>query len=157
MKIEKIALALFDFDDTLCVHTHRPIKSPEKYVQINLHILAGVDPWPEGEVPSFMYSFLHLCDSRQIPMGLISSTASYIRAEAKVAWVKRRYLLTLRNYCVASAEGKVGMMHTLATHFELSPRQILYVDDSHDNLERAAAEGFTACSPLEIERFMANG
>lgn len=154
LKLEDICIALFDFDDTLCVHTKRPQSWALPDRQYNRDVLAGVNPWWDGVAPAVMQEFVHLCLAMNIAVGLISSTGSYLRAEAKVHWVKENYGVDMPNYCVGSPDSKIWMAQSVCDYHHLTPDKVLFVDDLYDNLEKMGQEGFVACSPMEIVYFM---
>ena len=149
LDLENIRVALFDFDDTLCIHTKRPygsVLTPEEYGEA---VLSGGDPWPHGVAPLVMQQFVAACHARAIHMGLLSATSTYTRAEAKVAWVTEHYGVVMKNYCVGLGGPKVMVLQEMARHFKLEPSQVLFVDDVFEYLEAASKEGFAACSPME--------
>lgn len=154
MNLDNIRAALFDFDDTLCVHTMRPYSSalsPEEYSEA---VLSGGNPWPYGVAPNVMQQFVAMCHARAIHMGLLSATSTYTRAEAKQAWVTSHYGVVMKNYCVGLNGPKVMVLKEVARHFNLHYTQVLFVDDALENLEAAAREGFIACSPMECVYFI---
>lgn len=154
LDLTDVSLVLFDFDDTLCLHTRRPQSKELPNERYSEDIFAGRNPWQDGVAPEVMKSFVRYCDKLGITMGLMSGTSSYLRAQKKVEWVKDFYGVTMENYCVNGQEFKLVMMQDLCRHFECEPMQILLVDDIFDNLERASEAGFYACSPMEVVYFM---
>lgn len=154
LDLDNIRVALFDFDDTLCVHTKRPYASalpPEEYSQA---VLSGGNPWPYGVAPAVMQQFVAKCHALDIHLGLLSATSTYTRAEAKVDWVTEHYGVVMRNYCVGLNGPKVMVLNEVARYFSVKPEQVLFVDDVFEYLEAASKEGFTACSPMECVYFM---
>lgn len=63
----KVKLALFDFDDTLCIHTVRPQVRDE--VAYDVDIMCGKDPWPDGIVPQSMGGICPHAGCPQYPHG----------------------------------------------------------------------------------------
>ena len=149
----KVKLALFDFDDTLCIHTVRPQVRDE--VAYDVDIMCGKDPWPDGIVPQSMGGFVRMLDARSIPMGLISATNGFGRMKAKQEWVESHYGVHMDNYCVGTADRKLEMLAALQRRYAPIGRgELLLVDDLYSTLDEAAKEGYMACSPMEIAWYM---
>lgn len=156
ISLDKIKIVLWDFDDTLCIHEFHG-NNPENEHQYNVNILLyGKDAWSAGKVNIHVKKFMTLCMNRGITQGLISATRSYKHAIGKCDWVKENYGVELENYCVGDFEAKLDMMLTIEEAYNYKRDEILIVDDFWKNLERAANNGFQACSPMEIVNFIMN-
>lgn len=154
IKLQDIKLVLFDFDNTLCLHTkYTNNEDIEQAYDINI-LLEDKDPWENCLVSSHLKQFMELCVERNIKIGLISATASSKHAVKKQNWVAEKYGFLPENYCVSSAENKIRMMRAITVTDEIDKSQILLVDDLFFTLEDAANAGFMACSPMEVVEYM---
>lgn len=154
LDLEQIRVALFDFDDTLCIHTRRPQSKELPDDVYSARVFSGENPWPDGVAPRIMQEFVSLCAAQSVRLGLISGTSTHMRSEAKIAWVEKNYGVVMGNYCVGKQEFKQQMLHDICRHFHVQPSEVLFVDDAYANLEAASADGYIACSPMEVVYFM---
>lgn len=154
--LSNIQLALFDYDDTLCIHQTHTERFKGSGESASLLTLKGVDEWKNCLVPKFMVKFLNILSNKDIKMGLISCTNTYIMSEAKVDWVYREYGIKMLNYCVGRQDLKIPMAKDLREFYNIEPNQILFVDDMFEHLVNASKEGFVACSPTEIACYIEN-
>ena len=67
---------------------------------------------------------------------------------------KKEYNIELENFCVGYAEGKIEMMNAIHSAYGYDKNEILIVDDLYPTLEKAANEGFQACTPMEIVNYI---
>lgn len=152
--MERLELVLFDFDDTLAVHTNHVCRPSELYLNAihdKMH-----DPWKTATTNKQLATFMHACVQEGKRVGLISATESYLASARKVEWVNKNYNVLCENYCVGEPEAKLQEMLALATANDLAPDQVAIIDDYWLVLEAAASEGFIACSPLEIVNYINN-
>ena len=141
--LENLEMVLFDFDDTLCIHSHRS-DSYEELMEYLSYIHSG-ETFPK----SWNKSKPNL-QLKNIPMGLISGVRDCKTAERKIKWVKENYGYLLENYCVSSQEQKIIELKVLAKVNRLHENQIAIIDDLYPNLEKAESEGFVALSPMQV-------
>lgn len=152
--MKRLELVLFDFDDTLAVHTNHVCRPSELYLNAihdKMH-----DPWETAATNKQLATFMHACVQEGKRVGLISATESYLASARKVEWVNKNYNVLCENYCVGEPEFKLQEMLAIATANDLAPDQVAVIDDYWLVLEAAASEGFIACSPLEIVNYIDN-
>lgn len=150
IELDKVKVALWDFDDTLCIHYHHG-SSKEETHKYNLNVFKyGTKAWDGCKPSKTMKGFIDVLKEKGIKQGLISATTSAKHMNSKVEWVLENYGIELENYCVSSFEEKLEMMITIADALSIKREEILIIDDYWENLERAANNGFQACSPMEI-------
>lgn len=149
-KLENLKMVLFDFDDTLAVHSqgHRISDHLMKYM-INVHS-GNKELWNTSKPNLQLKKFMDYLAYKNIPMGLISGVHDCKAAERKIEWVKENYGYSLKNYCVSSQEQKMIELSTIAEVNGLHESQIALVDDYYENLGNAEKMGFTTFSPMEI-------
>lgn len=153
LDLDHIKVVLFDFDDTLCIHTKRP-QNTRSNVEYDASILRGENPWENDGIPSReMAAFIKMCVERNIHMGMISATGGSLSSRAKVEWVKSHYDVALNDYSVNHPARKVEELQSLAEYFHCERSEILLVDDLHSTLDAVASEGFLACSPMVIVEY----
>lgn len=150
LDLDKIKLAVFDYDDTLCIHQRYLNDSRYRGEANSLLILRGEDEWKDCLPPEFMKKFISICYNKDIDMGLISCTDTYIRAEAKLKWVYDNYGVRMKNYCVGRQDLKIPMLQDLKDAFKLRKEEILFIDDMYLHIDTAHEKGFISCSPAEI-------
>lgn len=151
INIDNLKLALFDFDDTLCIHKNHQTGSEEEYFK---KILLGQNAWETCETNIHLKYFMEELIKRNIKLGLISTTVSFKHMEAKQKWVEQNYGIKLENYCVNTFENKLMMMKAISNAFNILPEEILIVDDLYENIERAANNNFQACTPIEVVNYV---
>lgn len=150
--LSKVKVVLYDFDDTLCIHKNHQCFDANTY---NTDILLyGPETFKMCKPNSAMKEFMNLCKSKNIRQGLASHVLSVKHADAKNKWVKKEYGIELEDYCVGHAEGKVEMMNAIHSAYGYSKDEILIIDDLYPTLEKAANEGFQACTPMEIVNYI---
>ena len=150
--LENLEMVLFDFDDTLAVHSqgHRISDHLMEYLS---YIHSGETfpkSWNKSKPNLQLKKFMDYLAYKNIPMGLISGVRDCKTAERKIKWVKENYGYLLENYCVSSQEQKIIELKVLAKVNRLHENQIAIIDDLYPNLEKAESEGFVALSPMQI-------
>lgn len=153
--IDKMRYALFGFDDTLCIYTRKKLLSCNSS-DYTKSLLLDSSWWDNigCEPNEHMKEFMTELQDRNIELGLISQTGSYIHMIRKQEWVKEKYNVDLKNYCVAS--NKIDMMLALSRAYHLPNSSILIVDDKEAILENAIGNGFQAASPIEVVNCITN-
>ena len=148
-QFKKIKLALFDFDDTLCIHTKHTNDYETIYYKAMLS--GNADYWTKQgfETNPQMKELLKICKEAGMTMGLISAVSIARSAELKVQWVMDNYGYKLNNYCVSTAKTKITAIKILSNLLKLKPDEILFVDDLYSTVMEAAELGVYAISPLE--------
>ena len=150
--LENLEMVLFDFDDTLCIHSHRS-DSYEELMEYLSYIHSGETfpkSWNKSKPNLQLKKFMDYLAYKNIPMGLISGVRDCKSAEIKIKWVKENYGYLLENYCVSSQEQKIIELKVLAKVNRLHENQIAIIDDLYPNLEKAESEGFIALSPMQV-------
>lgn len=107
--LENLEMVLFDFDDTLCIHSHRS-DSYEELMEYLSYIHSGETfpkSWNKSKPNLQLKKFMDYLAYKNIPMGLISGVRDCKTAERKIKWVKENYGYLLENYCVSSREQKI--------------------------------------------------
>ena len=152
--LENIKIVLWDFDDTLCMHEFHDGNGDSDHMYNVDVLLHGTDAWNTCKPNIHMKRFMTLCCNKGIRQGLISSTIFYKHAANKCDWVKDKYGVELENFCVGTPKAKLDMMLAIADAYNYKRDEILIVDDFWENLERAANNGFQACTPMEVVNFI---
>ena len=153
--LEKVKLAIFDFDDTLPIHTnHRPFTA-EQAEDYHTRVLSGdITVWDSCLVSDAMYDFVTMCLDKGIRTGLMSATDSYVHMVLKHDWVLLKYGVDMENFCVGSSDRKAPMLEYIAKANNLDNNEILLVDDLYSTLESASNLGFQCASPIEVAAYM---
>lgn len=152
--LDKVKYVLFDFDDTLCIHTVRNelFSTTERYAEL---FAEEPETWATSQPNTQMSGFIQELKKRNIPMGLCSAVDCYKHSENKVKWVCREYGIEhLDNYCCGSAEDKIKVMLAMTSQLNLKPENILIVDDYWSTIYRAGREGFQSAAPMEVVNWM---
>lgn len=156
IKLNKIKLILWDFDDTLCFHSDHSSPLDEFDTEYNVGVLLGKNVYSTCSMNYAIKRFIDYAKRENKRQGLISGVDCFIHAKNKENWVKKHYGIELENYCVSSQEMKLGMLIAIAEAFNYTHDEILLVDDVWENLERAADNGFQSATPVEIINYVTN-
>lgn len=155
--LSKYKLVLFDFDDTLCIHTtHSSVSTDDTTISDNVAykysvLTQGIDTWKNCKRNAQMAKFINLCIEAGAKLGLISHTDGAFDANKKIEWVKRQYgPISLDNYCVGTREQKLLIAHALCNVLHCKPCEILMVDDIYTTLNEFEKAGFDAATPMEV-------
>lgn len=153
MDYSKFKAAVFDFDDTLCIHTRHSYNEDDIQKEKE-SVLAGENPWPDGVASKHMSCLLMHLKQSDIPMFLMSSIGSspiFKELEAsKIVWVDQHYGYQLEPRCCNLWEDKVLVLEQISQEYDILPEEILLVDDFWPVVHAACAKGFKAYSPMEI-------
>lgn len=147
----EIKFVVFDFDDTLCIHTGHGSGSERAY---NKSMLIAKNPWKGSMINSHMKEFMQLCEDRDIQMGLISATTSYPHMDRKHGWVFESYGFDLQNFCVGEADSKLDMLIAIHDAYNIERNRILIVDDRYATLNMCEDAGFMTATPMEVVNFI---
>lgn len=151
LNLENLKLVIYDFDETLCIHTNRKSGLDIDY---DSQVVAGKSAWDTCNPNKSMKQFIDICKKRGITQGLISATLSYQHMHLKNEWVKENYDIELENYCVGHPEDKIKMLRALSVGLGLNKDEILIVDDMYSTLSSAANEGFQSATPMEVVNYI---
>lgn len=158
------ALILFDFDDTLAVHSSHADEtgSLDSHASYEAGLINGIVTYESFGVPdkvstnSQFVFFLALCDAYDIPTGLLSAAMGYPQMERKFKWIKDHYpgAQNIKNYCVGTPEQKIVMIEALKRVYRTDPDKILIIDDRGDLLRKLDGMGYDVATPLEVVNFV---
>lgn len=151
INLEKVKLVLFDFDDTLCVHSKHKIDDWDEY---DRGIVTGEYNWNNSSKNIYLDKFIVHCAGKGIEIGLTSVASTALHQERKLEWVRDNYGVILENYCVGDSKHKITLMKAIALGNKLDRDNILIVDDYCDTLYSAEEEGFQAATPIEVVNYV---
>lgn len=152
INFEKLEMVLFDFDETLCIHTKH---EDQDYVQFCSNVLLNREKaWSDCSPSTHMKKFMDICQKRYISMGLISAASEYFTMLYKAKYVLENYGIALENFCVGKIELKVPTMKAISEAYNIEPSNMLIVDDNVPTIMSAIDAGFQACSPMEVVNFV---
>lgn len=158
--IEKVRIAVFDFDDTLCIHTkHSKYETIPNYIQ---RCISGEFPWDhvynDGSkacIPStVMRKFINMLKLNNVKLFMCSATSMSLIGGLKTEWSSREYNCEFKDVSVNSWEQKVSILRHLAEINHYDSDRILIVDDYFNVLDYSGAEGFQTASPIEVAEFL---
>ena len=155
IRFDLLKMVLYDFDDTLCIHTNHTSNEDQVHrheVDVLVH---GKDTWNGGSINNHMKEFMKLCTKFGLRQGLISATTPHHSAP-KCEWVEANYGIKLENFCVSRAEDKSRTMWAIKDAYNYRRDQVMIVDDYWKVLEMAANAGFQAYSPMQIVNYIAS-
>lgn len=157
IKLEEVKVALFDFDDTLCIHKNHA-SSTEK--QHRLHhasiVRKELSMYSECTTSKHLKAFMLECKEKGVKLGLISATPSFAFSQVKHDWVLQKYGIDLENYCVGTFEAKLDVMIAISDAYKIPRSSILLVDDYFRNNKMSADAGFMVCTPMEVVNYIEN-
>lgn len=149
-----VKLVLFDFDDTLCIHS-KHYNEPD--LMYHSAMLKGDYEWwtrRDCQVNKQMGMLLDLCYVTNKRMGLISAVELPITADVKLKWVSENYRHNLENFCTCSADTKLAMIQAIMNVYGYEPNEILFIDDYYKNIMSSAEIGVQAITCLEAVNFV---
>lgn len=152
LDIDNLKLVCFDFDDTLCIHSHC-LDSYEDRMEYLSYIHSGETfpkSWNKSKPNLQLKLFMDYLHTKGTKMCFIGDADSFKESERKLKWVKENYDYWLENYCVFSHEQKIIELKVLARVNMLHANQIAIIDDMYTNLKKAESEGFVALSPMQV-------
>lgn len=160
MDLSRIKYAMFDFDDTLCIHTNH-WSDEDKSRRWHADVLLSSDVLPNSDnlyetcsSNRQMKAFMDLLSKEGTILGLVSAVAFVELADLKVDWVVKHYGYKLLNHCVGNIDAKVDMLIALADAFGYERSEILLVDDHPHACELAAKAGFVVMTPMQVVNFV---
>lgn len=149
-----IKLVLYDFDDTLCIHSNRDYDINDEY-ELDLTIYKGdKNPWHNYKKNKHMQKMINLCKDLGIAQGLISVVSTFKHMQAKHQWCFDNYEVDLGNFCVGTDEEKIRQLCIIADAYGFERNQVVIIDDKFAILNEASKLGFTALSPMEVVNFI---
>lgn len=160
INIDNVKIAVFDFDDTLCIHKYHG--STTRIPNFMQKCLEGNYPWNQydqhddeyGSPSSIMRVFIKMCEHRGIPMFVCSATNMSVIGKSKTDWVNFMYQCSMENICVSSWDKKAEMMLELARYHNVGPDEVLVIDDYFAVLDMAGDLGFQTATPIEVSQFL---
>lgn len=151
---DNIKYVLFDFDDTLCIHSsHKPWTRANDHKQ-EVYMLKNQYFYPTSRANAHMREFINICKKNSIKMGLISHVNSVPQSIAKINWCEKQYDVKFENFCVGTREQKVEMLKRISDSTNIDKDEIIIIDDSYLTLTEAESEGFMTATPMEIVNFI---
>ncbi len=151
INLSRAKLVLFDFDDTLCIHSNHYNFNADSY---NKAMLTGDASWWERngcEYNKAMMKLINFCRDNNIEMGLISAVEYCATATVKLDWVKQKYGVDMKNFCTSSKESaKKDMVSYLIRAYCLDENSILFIDDYYNHVSQVASLGVQVASPMEV-------
>lgn len=163
MKLENLTdgtdIVLFDFDDTLCIHSLHGNYDYTDDEYIEAMINGDVDWWDRIGCLSnrHMKEFMDRCSKLGIRMGLISAVEMSCTAENKIEWVLRKYGYKLDNYCTSDTDMKAKLVKIVANSSGV--HNVLFIDDLYSNLEKVAdnlCSNVEVATPMEVVNYIEN-
>lgn len=154
INLEKAKIVLYDFDDTLCIHKKHGLHNDTDYAAAMVN--QDIEWWDKigCEPNKAMEKFMNICANKDMEQGLISAVGFSISSTLKRMWVLQKYGIQLNDYCTGSFEGKAKIIQGLIIAKNLSPENILFIDDYWKNLEMVAQLGVQVATPMEIVNFI---
>lgn len=101
-----------------------------------------------------MKVFMDKLSIDKVELGLISATSFVCTSINKIEWVKLKYEYTLTNYCTGDFDNKVKIIKALITANNLSPDEVLFVDDLYSNVDAVAELGVQVATPMEVVNYI---
>lgn len=151
INLSRAKLVLFDFDDTLCIHSNHYNFNADSY---NKAMFTGDTSWWDSngcEYSKQMMKLINYCRDNNIDMGLISAVEFCATADVKLGWVKQKYGVDMKNFCVSTGESaKKDMVSYIIRTYCLDANSILFVDDYYKHVSQVASLGVQVASPMEV-------
>ena len=156
IKYDKIKIVLFDFDDTLAVHSEHKEYNERTRMTYDVNMLKGNTEYfsERCKKSRAMEKFITKLQKDGKKLALISQVETTSSGNCKIIWAETQYNAKFINCCVSLRKLKVDMLKVVAETFTYLPENILIVDDHCKTLSEAQKAGFQSCTPIEVVNYM---
>ena len=140
--LQNIKVAIFDFDDTLAIHRNSNYIEDHKSDEDGYYLKAYENPQDFFETiepcteNTDMKNLVGYCRNENIPMFCVTGVRfSCLHIPAKNAFIKKHYGDDIELIAAAGQEHKSNVVRVLIRHFDITPEQVLFVDDMQKTLD----------------------
>lgn len=155
--LSKVKFAVFDFDDTLCLHDKMKSKDWDREEYDAKILSRGYDPWENSKPFTALKPAIDYFKEKEVDMYLMSWVASSFHATRKIEWVQEKFGVWMQDACTGSVEDKLRILKALAKHRGTAVEEVLFVDDNVEVLKDAAALGFLVATPAFLAESIYSG
>lgn len=154
--LNKIKVAVFDFDDTLAIHKdknyiQRRKGSNDYYIQAYLH----PDTFYETIEPCYpslvLQNVTAYCRLNNIPMFCVSGMRFSLHMDAKIAFIQKHYGNDIKFIIASSQERKADVVQVLKETNRCDTSEILFVDDMDCNISNMSDLGYSVVSVNDLK------
>lgn len=157
--IKNIKLAIFDFDDTLAIHTDKDYIEHRKNIGENTYFKKAF------ENPNIFYDEIEPCKVSQDMLNLISylrlhNTKMYclsgmrmsLHSDAKQSFINKHYGSDIKLVSASTQEYKVDVVKILQETYNCKPNEVLFIDDLQKVVDTMKQQGYVAFLESEIKK-----
>ena len=156
--LTKIRLAVFDFDFTLAEHRNKGYAAYWKeldnsrtfFREAYLHPETFYEETEVCTAPEAMRALVAYLRARGAKLICLSAMGQSLHARAKQCFIEKHYGPGFELLISGTHEKKVTALQVLQDALGLQPEELLFVDDLHDNVERANQCGFMGVCAEEV-------
>lgn len=149
LNLKDLKVVFFDFDDTLCIHTHHK----DWNYTFTKNTTPEIYDKHECKKNYQMKKFIELLAELGIEMHMISATSEICRP-VKLKWIEKNYGVTMIDSCTLQHSEKVAKMIEYCDNHNIKYSQALFIDDIFSNVQEAYSCGLQACNPMEVVNFI---
>lgn len=137
--LNKIKVAVFDFDDTLAIHKDKDYSQNRKGIN-NYFIQAYLHPDTFYEITEPCYpspvlqNVVVYCRLNNIPMFCVSGMRFSLHMDAKIAFIQKYYGNDIKFIMAFSQERRADVVQVLKETNRCDTSEILFVDDMDCNI-----------------------
>lgn len=139
--LKDIKIAIFDFDDTLAIHRDSKYVENRKADEDGYFLKAYEKPQDFFEIiepcteNTDMKNLVGYCRNEGISMFCVTGMRFSLHMPAKAAFIKKHYGDDIELISSAGQEHKPDVVRILMRHFNVSPEQVMFVDDMQTTLD----------------------
>lgn len=158
--LNKIKVAIFDFDDTLAIHENKDYlikRNESKDKQLDYYLNAysyyekfyqQIEPCKRSDV---LYDFIIKLRERKIKIYCLSGMKFSFHLKAKQAFVNKYYGSDIEVISAASQDLKIDGVKIIQKYNECKLEEILFIDDNKEIIESLNALGINSVLVNDIE------
>ena len=139
--LNNIKIAVFDFDGTLAIHRDRNYVENRKADEDGYFLKAYENPQDFFETiepcttNTDIKNLVSYCRNNGIPMFCVTGMRFSLHMPAKAAFIKKHYGNDIELIASAGQQHKSDVVRILMRHFNVSPEQVMFVDDMQTTLD----------------------
>lgn len=157
ISLNNIKLAVFDFDDTLAVHSDREYaqnRTDSYYEQAYTNPEIFYNKIQICTAPISMSNLVGYCRIHNIKMMVLSKMRFSLHLEAKKRFVEEHYGKDIEFHLASTNAQKIETMKIFSKVYGADYNEILYVDDLLENVSMAREIGITAILPADVDELI---
>lgn len=160
IKLSKIKVAIFDFDDTLAIHKDKDFlkhrnESENNFLNYFMNAYTSQSTFYETIEPCSvfepLYKLVKFFEKNGVKMYCVTGIQFSFNIKAKEAFVHNHYSDKIEVISTNSQKSKVEAIKIISKLNRCNLNEILFVDDLEENITRFKDMGVKALLPSEVD------